>query len=502
MESFDIFTRATLASNTQTDGMFATSEDDGRGAIMIWLFVLATVVPIEFRVGSLSLTGLRLMLLITIVPTTIGLFTGRYGRLYLVDFLFALHGVWGIVSIGVNNPLRVVENAGIYFIEFFGAYVLARAYIRTPQAFYRLIRAVLIFTVLSLPLAILESQTDRSIIISLIGSLPGIDTINQIDMPQRMGLYRSQVSFPHPIHYGLFCTAVLALTWIGMKGVLTNALRYLAVAAVGAAVFLSLSSGALLAAVIQSGLIVWNYLFRKMTRRWLLLAAIAAFGYVVIDILSNRTPIRVFMSYATFSAHNAFWRGIIFEWGMKNVWNNPVLGLGLRPWIRPSFMRSGSIDNYWLVMAVKFGIPGFAMVAGGYLDAMIRVGRQKLTPGSFSSNLRLGWMIMCVGVAFSLATVHIWGSLLSFVFFLVGSGLWIVGTSDVPAAGSSLSVAPDARSKLAWSRSHTTNSAPKAGMRFARKVKDEVVETEPSSPQYTRFADKRPDLDRRRRDGN
>lgn len=488
--------------SAQSDGAIAVPPDDGRGAIVVFLFVIALVIPVEFRVGTLALSLPRLILLITIIPTTIGLFTGRFGRVYLVDILFALHGFWVLLSIALNNPVRVVEAAGIYNIEFFGAYVLARACIRTPQAFYRLIRAVLVFTVLSLPLAIFESLTDESLVLSLIEKIPGVDTVKQLSMPPRLGLHRSQVSFQHPIHYGLFCTAVLALTWIGMKGVLTNTLRYLAVAAVGAAVFLSLSSGALLAALMQGGLIVWNYVFRRVSRRWLLLAGIFAFGYVLVDLLSNRTPIRVFMSYATFSAHNAFWRGIIFEWGLKNVWDNPIFGLGLRNWIRPSFMRSGSIDNYWLVMAVKFGIPGFAMVAGGYLDAMIRVGRRKLTPGSFISNLRLGWMFMCIGLAFALATVHIWGPLHSFVFFLVGSGMWIVSATDVAVTDGATTANTITRDNLTWSRSHPERGRDRDEVGFARKTEREKLEDETRLARYTRFAGAQSEIDRRRKDGN
>jgi O-antigen ligase len=245
-----------------------------------------------------------------------------------------------------------------------------------------------------------------------------------------MGLFRSQTVFAHPIHYGLFCSTAFSLVFVGMKGTMSGVLRYFIAFAVLCGVFLALSSGALLAAVLQICLISWAFIFRNLPRRWTLLLALFVLMYVVIDLLSNRTPIKVLMTYATFSVHNAYYRAVIFEWGMINVWANPIFGLGLRSWIRPSWMHTTSVDNFWLVSAMRYGIPGFLLLALGYLDALVRVGRKKLVDGSPESLLRLAWMITFCGLSFTLITVHIWTSIYSFVFFLLGSGLWIASASS------------------------------------------------------------------------
>ncbi len=491
----------------------APAEAD-KGAVIVLLYVAAVIIPIGFDVGTLAMNGLRLLLLFTIVPTTIGLFTGRYGKVYPVDYLLFFHAFWAVVSISINNPDRVVENAGAYSLEFLGGYAIGRAYIRTPQAFYRLIRISLAFVILSLPFALIESQTGTAVIVDLIERVPGLKTVQQIDVAKRMGLHRSQVVFAHPIHYGLFCTMVLSMTWIGMKGVMSGTARILGVMAVGLGVFLSLSSGALLAALLQGGLIAWNFIFRSNPRRWWVLVGLFAFAYVVVDLLSNRSPVRVFMSYATFSAHNAFYRAIIFEWGMMNVWDNPITGLGLRRWIRPSFMRSGSIDNFWLVAAVKFGFPGFLSLAGAYLDAMVRIGRRRFTPGSPVSNLRLAWMFTTFGLIFSLATVHIWTSIFSFVFFLLGAGMWFVNASDEPAAVANGAVEPasDAprRAGPALRRENSTvthtrstsesDVSERTASLLSRKGSNEEAARDEPELRYTRFSDgPAPDADAPRR---
>ena len=406
---------------------------------IVWIYLLSIVIPIGFSVGSIALTGLRILLLLVVVPMTFRLFSGAYGKVYPVDYLFFLHIAWASVAVGVNNPDLAVENVGSTAVEFVGGYLIGRAYIRSAADLIALIRAILLLVLISLPFAVIEALNGTAIIPDLIDRAPGLTTVNQVDIEKRMGLHRVQVFFAHPIHYGLFCSTALALTYIGLRTVTSRGKRLLGCAAICLGVFMSLSSGALLAALLQIGLIAWDTMFSKVARRWLMLLGLFAVMYVLIDLLSNRTPIKVLMSYATFSAHTAYYRSIIFEWGMINVWDNPIFGLGLRNWIRPSYMKSGSMDNFWLVMAVRYGIPGFLLIALGYADALYRVGRKKLTPGTTLSDLRLGWMIMFVGLSFTLVTVHIWTSVYSFVFFLLASGLWIASANDEKNTSATLS---------------------------------------------------------------
>ncbi|SPH24106.1 hypothetical protein DEA8626_03155 [Defluviimonas aquaemixtae] len=399
---------------------------------LVMLYLLTIVMPLGFDIGSIAMTSVRLLLLVVIIPLTVGLISGQYGRRYPIDWLFFLHVVWAAISLLVNNPNRAIESIGSTGIEFIGGYVLARAYIRTASDFIGLIRVVLALVVLLLPFAILETRSGTAVIPAVIERLPVLTTVTQVDIPMRMSLHRVQAVFAHPIHFGLFCSVALSLTYVGLRNSMSLVGRIVACMAIGLGIFLSLSSGALLAAMLQIGLITWDRIFRNMRRRWLLLVGLFVAMYVTIDILSNRTPLKVMMSYATFSAHTAYYRSIIFDWGMRNVWDNPIFGLGFRPWIRPSYMKTGTIDNFWLVIAIRNGIPGFLLLALGYADAIIRVGRRQFTPGTTLANLKLAWMFTFVGLSFTLSTVHIWTAIYSFVFFMLGSGLWLASVSSEP----------------------------------------------------------------------
>ena len=401
---------------------------------VVWVYLLSVIIPLGFDLGSVAMTGLRLVLLFTIIPTTAGLFSGKYGKVYPVDYLFCLHMLWATLAMFMNNPGIALQNSGSFILEFLGGYMLGRAYIRTPADFAALVRALLLLVAASLPFAIYEALHGTAPIPAWIAKLPGFNSVNQLLIEKRMGLFRVQVYFAHPIHYGLFCSSVLAVYFVGLRGIASNGARFGAAAVIGTGVFLSLSSGALLSALLQVSLIFWAYIFRNNPARWKILIGMFVFIYIAIDLGSNRTPIRVMMSYATFSAHNAFYRSIIFEWGMINVWNNPIFGLGLRSWIRPHYMVSGSMDNFWLVMAVRYGIPGFLLIAAGYADALFRVGRRKLVERTTLSNMRLAWMISFLGLSFTLVTVHIWTAVYSYVFFLLGAGLWMA-TYEEQAGG-------------------------------------------------------------------
>ncbi len=453
----------------------------GRLHPIVWLYLITIVVPVGFNAGTVALTGLRILLLVMVVPLSVRLFTGGSGKLYPVDFLFFLHILWASLAVAVNNPDLAVQNAGSVAVEFIGGYVIGRTYIRSASDLIALVRAILLLVLISLPFAIIEAYNGVAIIPHLIEKIPGLTTVYQVNIEKRMGLNRVQVFFAHPIHYGLFCSSALALTYVGLRNVATNGSRFLSISAICLGVFLSLSSGALLAAVLQIGLIAWDYIFRNVQKRWLMLLGLFVFMYVFVDILSNRTPIKVLMSYATFSAHTAYYRSIIFEWGMINVWNNPIFGLGLRNWIRPSYMRSGSMDNFWLVMAVRYGIPGFLLIALGYADAIFRVGRRKLTPGTVQSNLRLGWMIMFLGLSFTLVTVHIWTAVYSYVFFLLASGLWIASATDEGSAEAITTTGPEgsARSRNAGPVLSREFAAPPA---LSRPRPSSVPDTESPLP--------------------
>ncbi|WP_210879741.1 O-antigen ligase family protein, partial [Roseovarius autotrophicus] len=323
----------------------------------IALYLLIVITPVRFNLGPLLMTGLRLYLILLIIPLVFRLLSGRMGGIFAIDVLFILHIIWMTIALSMNNPDMVVTQFGSVGVEFLGGYLLARAYIRTPESFSALCRWIVMIVVFTAPFAVIESINGRPIIIETINRIPGLFSVSDVQNPPRMGLERAQVVFAHPIHYGLFCSVAMSLCFVALRDQISDFWRYMFSGIILISGFLALSSGALLAIVLQLCLIIWAVLFKGLRWRWWLLVGLFAIAYIIVEVLSNRSAIIVLLSYASFSAHNAYWRSIIFEWGMVNVWANPVFGIGLNDWVRPWYMFSGSMDNFWLVMAVRYGIP-------------------------------------------------------------------------------------------------------------------------------------------------
>ena len=407
----------------------------GRLPWPIRIYLLAVMIPITFNIGPLFMTSLRVVLLVMILPLMLRLFLGHFGRVMAIDILFILHMGWAGIALAANNPEMVVTQMGSIGPEFLGGYLMARAYIRSRADFLALCRWLMMMVLFLLPFALYETRTGTPPIIQFLRSLPGVGSLHITNMEPRMGLNRVQGVMTHPIHHGLFASTVLTLTFVALRGVISTPMRYLVTIGVALCTFLSLSSGAILPILMQGFLIIWAMVLRNMQARWYLLLGLTALAYVVVDILSTRSPVQVFFSYATFSAHNAYWRGFIFEWGLKNVWANPLLGIGLNDWVRPDFMQfNNSVDNFWLLMAMRYGIPGFLLIAIGYAIGMVRVAFRDFRADPDLARLRLAWMITFVGLTFTLATVHVWTTVYSFVFFMFGAGMWFITATPGPAA--------------------------------------------------------------------
>lgn len=392
------------------------------------IFAFCIVLPIGFNVGPAAFTTLRLFLLIMTGPLLLRLFMGHFGRIRMTDIFFILHFLWMIPAFIVNNPASTVNQVGSAGVEFLGGYLIGRAYIRRPEHIAGIAKFFTVSILCLLPFVLMETQTGRPFVLNLMDRVPGIWVPRDVNNPPRLYMERAQGTFTHPIHWGLFCSIVFSLCFVGLKGRIGTFRRWLGGSIVAFSGFLALSSGALLAIALQYGLIIWDWLFRRNRRRWWILVGLFAGAYVTIDLLSNRSPMRVFMSYATFSAGNAYYRALIFEFGLQSVWAKPIFGQGLNDWdwARPDYMHSPTVDNFWLAIAMRYGIPGFLTLTLGYLLAIYKVLRRNFSDAPEIAQVRKAWMFTCIGLTFTLATVHVWSNIYSLVFFTVGAGMWMI----------------------------------------------------------------------------
>lgn len=402
-----------------------------QGGTLAWpvkFYLLAVIIPAGFFLGPVLLTSVRVVLMVMAVPVFISIVTGRMGRLNFVDLAICLFIVWMSISMLVKTPGVMIESVGSQGIEMAGGYFLARVYIQTREQFILLCKWLMVVGALLVPLAIIESVQRLPLAIQFFQKIPVLYSEAIVYNEDRLGLRRAQVVFAHPIHYGVFSSICFILCFVSLKGAISTTTRWLLSITIFIGVFLSLSSGALLAVIIQLILFSWSVIFHKIKAKWTILVILVTISIIGVSIISGDSPIRVFMRYASFSTHNAFWRGIIFEYGILNVGQNPIFGLaGNAPnWIRPHFMPSSSIDNQWLAVAVSYGIPGFFFLALAFFGGMTAIGLRNFDHDNDLRQLRYGWMFCFVGLGFTLATVSVWKSIFSFIFFMLGAAIWML----------------------------------------------------------------------------
>jgi len=228
-------------------------------------------------------------------------------------------------------------------------------------------------------------------------------------------------SFDHPIIYGTFCASVFSMVWL----VLPEKGRWRRVAAILGSVFLSASSACYLAAAFQIGLISWQRLARGIQHRWTLLIGAIAFFLFIVDIASNRSLPAIVISSLTLSPQTGWVRLVQWDNGWSNVADNPIYGLGYRDWSRPGWL-SASVDDFWLLVAMKFGVPGLVAAVGSVFAAIYASTRniQFLPTPRHQAAVR-AWVFTMITISIIGITVDYWKGAHAFFFFLLGQGIFL-----------------------------------------------------------------------------
>ncbi len=384
----------------------------------ISLFLLALIIPTEasFNVGEFRLTVYRLILLLFFFPCFLRVIKGQCGRVMPTDWLLMGYSLWMIMALSIHNGVSTgLKSGGILVVESYGSYLLARSFIRGELDYCRFVKCFLLVVIGLSLVTIPEALTGKNLLRPHVGSIGG-----------RLGLTRAFGPFDHPIAYGMFCASAFSLAlYVNGLNILGRGSQKLRAAWVVAAAFMSVSSGALANVLVQLILAVWNRVTKGMADKWRLFTFLLVCVYIFIDLMSNRTPMRVILHRLTFSAETAYNRLIIWEWGTKhNVAQNPWFGIGFAEWTRPSWMHSTSMDNFWLVNMVRYGLPSFLLLAAGGLLLMYAV-KQQTNLTESAKLMRTGWGFSMIGLIIAGCTVHFWNSLHVWFFFMLGSGAWM-----------------------------------------------------------------------------
>lgn len=384
---------------------------------LLVLFLIALVIPVSVTVAGLRLTPARVLLLLTVIPVSFAVLSGQRGKIIPTDILMGLFALWSVISLVLTMGTSIVEFAGITALEIWGSYALGRYLVHNRAAFTVMTR-VLTFVVL---FVLIEAAAQSILRISLYD--PVFSKFGEVfpwSRETRLGLIRASSTFEHPILYGVFCASTFSLLVYAPRHNKPGVRGWRIAPLPGVATFFALSVGAWLPLILQISFMAWDFVFRNFTKRWVTLISIFVGSFVLVDLASNRTPFEVFISYFTLDSSTSFWRVLIFEYAIDDVWANPILGIGLHEWSRPHWMYSSSVDNLWLLTAMRHGIPGFLFLAAAYFVGMFRCVKVKAGSDQEQKQQRsLVFALAAVGI--SVATVHLWGATFLYFCFLIGT---------------------------------------------------------------------------------
>lgn len=405
--------------------------------------------PAFFTVGTLALNPSKLFFLITVPFLTINLLRGAYGRILATDILVFSYVTWMALAMFTNHGFgEAIEYIGSNALIILGGYLIGRGYIRSQSEFIGFIKFLLLIIVISLPFALYEARTSVALVLQWISNIPSfyshVDVMNRPE-DMRMGLWRAQFSLPHPIHYGLFCSMLFSFCYVGLLDHVSHTRRVILSSIVFLCCFLSLSSGALLAVMCQIALIVWLRITWSTEARWKILWSIVIFFYTIIELASNRLGIYAVVERLTFSPETAFYRRLLFEIGTNQVGQTPIFGVGRGHWGAPEWM-TGSLDNFWLLLAVLYGLPTLIMFALAIFWALFAVGARDFSAHSDLLRSRQAWIFTMVSLILSLATVAVWDETYSLVMLVLASGLWMISVPTEQSAAAPGPVIPSSAS--------------------------------------------------------
>ena len=367
-----------------------------RLSLSVMFLLLSLIVPSSLSADLLGIriSAHRLILILAMTPVL-----SKYFALptkHSADKFVFITSFLMIVTMAVNSGMKGTIFGASLALETLFPYLMARVYVTKLEHFVSVQRIyVFLIAILILPVSY-EAIKGTNIFTVLFGGDTGKHEM-------RLGFYRSAGPMDHPILFGIFSAAGLSLTQLSTDR------RWLKRGLIALATFASLSSAGFVMFFMQA-VLLWKKKMASAKLSTYLIAIISV--YILIDMLSNRSPLAVMASYLSLDKQTAHFRLLIYESAIKNVLDNLFMGIGLNGWVRPEWMPP-SIDNFFMLVAVRHGVltvSSILMVIWAVLQSTY----------AYNSGIHIAFRILVLSMVFAIFTVHIWNSVYVFFWFILG----------------------------------------------------------------------------------
>lgn len=386
----------------------------GMAAALFYLLLL----PEQFypTISGLKLPPFRLFLLVAFFYLIFGSLRSRM-KVVFADVLIILAAAWiwlaAYMSSGLLGTAAIM--GGSHTVDIALSYFLIRMTIQSVRDFRKLLILIAPGVGIVGMIVVIEAISHRHIILPLASSITGLP--NRVMLEERMGFVRGVGPFAHPIHAGIILGSFLPLYMLsGLRGWP----KWMGVAASIGGVF-SMSSAAMLSVVVGGALMAYDWVVERLSNlTWRLFLSFSAVLYVAVELTTQSGFYALLVRYASFNSGSAYNRVLIWRFGTENVARQPWFGLGYEDWVRPDWMHSGSFDHFWLLMALRWGVPEVVLLLGATVlgIGMVALKSRQLPP--HDARLLRGVAISMGVFALGVNSVALWMSALVWFFMLLG----------------------------------------------------------------------------------
>lgn len=384
---------------------------------IVLLYSLIIPAGISFSIGTVVLFPFRLLLLLSMPFVAMELVRGRVKWVW-ADTCVLLAALWIFGTLLLHRGLsNGIESGTREAVDFAMGYFVARAYIRSGNDVARLFKAFLPGFLLVAAILAFESISHRLVIYPFFAyNVKYEGVLNQY----RLGLLRAWGPFPHPIHGGLFMATFLPLYFFSEVQVQRRWAGVLA----SLAGFFSISSAAILALMLTAALTMYAWLSARIFRRinWMYLLTPILATLALLEFVTQSGVMKLIIRYFSISPGTGYYRLLIWEYGTASVRANPWFGIGYNDYERIFWMRSGSVDNHWLGLAIRFGFPVSLFLAAAAGLALIYLARARRLA---FVNVRDRWLTHGITISIAatsacLLTVFAWLQVQAWYMMLLG----------------------------------------------------------------------------------
>jgi hypothetical protein len=92
------------------------------------------------------------------------------------------------------------------------------------------------------------------------------------------------------------------------------------------------------------------------------------------------------------------------------------------------------MDNFWLVTAIRYGIPAFLLLATAFVAMIGSLGRMRIDGGK--NHCRSGLLVSLGGLIVAGCTVDYWNAIYCWFLFMLGSGMWMLNPATEAVSSS------------------------------------------------------------------